>query len=93
MPYRSKNERERPLWMTLGEAIQHVLEVDGCNRFQALSEMRWEREIFRLAGRPIRNRHFQTFSQLDFRRCSLPTLYQLTLCIGAGCLFYLMLTA
>jgi hypothetical protein len=40
MPYRSKNERERPLWMTLGEAIQHVQEVDGCNRLQALSQLR-----------------------------------------------------
>ena len=40
MPYRSKNERERPLWMTLSEAVHHIEVADECACNEALSQSR-----------------------------------------------------
>jgi len=43
MPYESKAERERPLWMTLVEAVEHVqahLAQEGCGELAALTQLR-----------------------------------------------------
>jgi hypothetical protein len=43
MPYRSKVDRERPLWMTLGEALAHIqahLVQGSCDQLSAETELR-----------------------------------------------------
>lgn len=40
MPYVSEAERKRARWMTLAEAVAHVMEHDGCDRRAALRQIR-----------------------------------------------------
>jgi hypothetical protein len=40
MPYRSKAERELPLWMTLVEAVAHIQAQEGCDQIEALRQLR-----------------------------------------------------
>jgi hypothetical protein len=40
MPYQGKEARERLRWMTLAEAVDHVVLTEHCERVVALSEIR-----------------------------------------------------
>jgi hypothetical protein len=40
MPYRSKAERELPLWMTLVEAVAHIQAQERCDQVGALRQLR-----------------------------------------------------
>jgi hypothetical protein len=73
MPYRSKVDRERPLWMTLGEALAHIQahlcrEAVNSSAQKRNCEWRAERERFLCAGRPIHRP--RAFAFLNLLACT-----------------------